>query len=455
MSQTLARDQHPAPGPPGLPLLGSVVALHRMGQVPFYTENWRSYGDVVRFRLGPFVAHILAHPDHIHQVLATNAANYTKGPSYDKVKHFLGSGLLTSEGAPWRRQRRLMQPAFTHRAAAAFGDEMVAAIETMLAAWAGAAAVGTPLVINREMGALTLAIIGRTIFSTDFGRDVHTILAGAADATTVLNQRLATFIDLPHFLPTPANRRFKHALHQFDTFVARLIAARRREGSARHDLLDRLLAARDEDDGSAMSDQQIRDEIVTLLFAGHETTAVALTWTFYLLAQHPEVEAQLHAEVAAVLGGRPPTVADIPALTFTRLVADEAMRLYPPVWTFPRAATDADEIGGYTIPAGSLIFPTQFLTHRHPDFWEEPARFDPERFRPERAAQRHRYAYYPFGGGPRTCIGIHFALVEIVLTIAAIVQRYRLHHRPGPPIAPKSIVTLHPARDVMMTLEVR
>lgn len=444
-----------APGPRGVPLLGSVLDLKRRGQVRFYLENWHAYGDIVRFRLGPLVAHILAHPDHIYYVLASNAQNYSKGPGYAKAQQVIGNGLLTSEGDLWRRQRRLMQPPFTYRSVLQLTGEMSEAIEAMLRRWQTVAESGAVLVVNQEMARLALTIIGKTIFSTDLEDRVRPILKATLEATSFVNRRLASFFDIPLIIPTPANRRFKNAVRTFDMVVYQLIEARRRQDRESPDLLDRLLSAHDDETGVAMNDRQIRDEIMTMLLAGHETSAVALTWTWYLLARHPEVEARLHTELAAALGGRIPDVADLAALPYTRMVVQEAMRLYPPVWTFPRAAIGDDEIGGYHIPAGSLIFPSQYLTHRHPDFWEHPELFDPERFTSERSEKRAHYAYYPFGGGQRTCIGIHFAMVEVCLVLAMVAQRYYLRLLPGPPIEPVSMVTLHPSHDLLMTLEVR
>jgi cytochrome P450 len=431
-----------------------VPELQRRGQVCFFLESWRAYGDIVRFRLGPFVGHILAHPDHIQQVLAGNAHNYSKGPSYAKAQSVIGCGLLTSEGDLWRRQRRLVQPSFTQRSTLPLAGTMISTIEAMLGRWEIAARDRTVLAINREMAQLALTIIGQTIFSADLDDVVQAILTAAVDVSAFVNHRLASFLDVPLALPTPANRRFKRAVRSFDTVVYQLIAARRGQQRDTTDLLDRLLEARDED-GRSMPDQQIRDEVLTLLLAGHETSAIALSWIWYLLAQYPEVEHSLHAELAAVLGDRRASADDLALLPYTRMVVEETLRLYPPVWTFPRAAIADDLIGGYYIPAGSLIFPSQYLTHRHPDFWENPGRFEPERFTPERSAHRARYAYYPFGGGPRSCIGSHFAMLELCLVVATVAQRFHLSLRPGPPIEPMSMVTLHPSRDILMTVEAK
>jgi cytochrome P450 len=450
-----APSPRPAPGPPGLPFLGSYLEIRRRGQIGFYLESWHRYGDIIRFRLGPLVVHIIAHPDHVHHVLAGRSDNYIKGWSYTKLRIVAGLGLLTSEGELWRRQRRLIQPPFTQRSVARLGPDMNEAIDAMLARWQVASDSGTPLAIDREMAALGLSIIGKTIFGTDLSTDMRSILDAVADALAFVNRRLASFLDVPLAVPTPANRRFKRAMARFDAVVYGLIEERRRRVSDESDLLGALLAARDPETGEAMSDRQIRDEVITILIAGHETSALALSWTWYLLAQHPEVEDRLLAELATVLAGRPPTIDDVPALTYTRMVAEEAMRLYPPVWTFSREAVADDEIAGYYIPGGSIIFLSQYLTHRHPDFWERPEEFDPERFSPERAKDRPHYVYFPFGFGSRGCLGFHFAMLELCLTLASVAQRYRLRSLPGPSIEPRSRITLHPSRDLLMTVTAR
>jgi cytochrome P450 len=273
-----------------------------------------------------------------------------------------------------------------------------------------------------------------------------------AEACAFINRRLAAIVDLPLWVPTPSNQRFNRAIRTLDQIIAGIIGERRQHPQATRDLLDRLLAARDEATGAAMSERQIRDEVVTVFFAGHETSAQTLSWLWYLLAQNPEVEQQLHEELALVLGGRAPRVADLPRLAYTRLVVMETMRLYPAVWTFPRQAIADDTIAGYHIPAGSLMFPAPYMTHRHPTFWEEPAVFDPERFAPARLARQHDYAYYPFGGGKRTCIGSHFAMQQIQLVVATVAQRYRLRLIPDQVIEPRSAITLHPAHGLRMTL---
>lgn len=452
ISQRLGR----APGPPGHFLLGNIPDNLRLGQIRFFDENWRRYGDLVRFRLGPYVCHIVVHPDHVRQVLAQNRQNYVKGLGYAKTKDLLGEGLLTNEGAVWQRQRRVMQPAFTVHGVEPFATRIVEATHELLNRWDEILDTGDGTAqtvdVHREMLNLAMRIIGTTMFGVDEGTTIGALVDAYESACAVLNQRLATFLELPHFIPTPLHRRFARAVRTLDRLVSEIVTARRKQPDGHADLLATLLSARDPETGAGMDPRQIRDELVTLFFAGHETSALALCWAWHLLGQHPEVEARLHAELAAVLDDRPPTVADLPHLPYTRMVLEETVRLYPPVWTFPRQAIAADMLSGYPIAAGSLIFPTQYLTHRHPDFWEDPERFDPERFAPERSAGRHPYAYYPFGGGPRTCVGIHFAQLETRLVLATIAQRFRLRPVPGHVVAPTSLITLHPAGGLPMTL---
>ncbi len=437
-----------------MPVLGSALDLQRRGQVAFFVESWRAYGDVVRFRLGPFVAHILAHPDHIHHVLVRNASNYPKGPSYAKMRPALGSGLATSEGALWRRQRRLIQPPFTHSSVLRLATQITEALDSALSDWHRTVSDRRVIAINREMAHLSLTVLLRTIFGSDDGVNARPILEATMVVGSFLNRRLASFVDIPLAVPTPANRRFNKALQGFDSSINKLVQARRARSDTGTDLLGALLSARDSETGMAMSNRQVHDEVFTILLAGHETVALGLTWTSYLLARHPHVENRLQAELATRLAGRSPAVEDLPALPYTRMVLEEAMRLYPPIWAVPRAALAEDEIAGYHIPAGSLIFASQYLAHRHPDFWESPATFDPERFAPDRA-ERARRAYFPFGEGARSCMGVHFAMVEMCLVLATVAQRYRLRLVDGAPIEPTSMVSLHPSRDVLAIVETR
>ena len=317
--------------------------------------------------------------------------------------------------------------------------------------------------VNAAMLTLALDVIGRTMFSQALEHQSQELVAAFAQAVTSVGDRITAAFDLPLAIPTPANRRLRRALRLPDRRLYALIAARRQqrvsgghsEVEDRPDLLARLLDARDPESGAAMSLRQVRDEVVTIFFAGHETIAQTLTWAWYLLGQHPTVEEQLHAELDAVLCGRAPTAADLPRLRYTRMVLDETLRLYPAVWAIPRGAVADDVIGGYAIPAGSMVFPFTYAAHRHPQVWPEPERFDPGRFAPEVTAARPACSYLPFGAGPRACIGQTFALQEALIVLALVAQRYRLRLAPGQLVVPHSAITLGPQGGLHMTVQRR
>jgi cytochrome P450 len=439
-----------APGPRG-GILGSLDLMRK--PIPFLMKTFAQYGDVVHYRVLNSHVYLIAHPDGVQHVLQGNHRNYDKSSfDYQLLKRQLGEGLLTSDGPLWLRQRRLIQPVFHRNRVAALGDMMTDITLEMLEQWDAPAREGRPFDVAAEMMRLTLRIVGRALLSLEMGAQADTV----ARSVTTLNEAFGEFnlIDVfAPFIPTARSRRLKAAVGTLDAIVYGIIAERRRTDVDQGDLLSMLLAARDEETGEGMSDQQLRDEVLTLILAGHETTANALAWTFYLLSQNPEAECKLGAEVREVLSGRAPTSADLANLNYTRMVIDESMRIYPPAWAVSRAATEDDEIGGFRIPKGAVVTPSQFVTHRHPGFWEEPERFDPERFTPERSERRPRFAYFPFGGGPRLCIGNTFALTEAGLVLAAVAQRYRLRLMPGHPIEMQPLVTLRPRYGVRVILE--
>jgi cytochrome P450 len=444
-----------APQPPGLPLLGNFVALQRKGQLQYNFDNWRQYGDIVRLQLGPYTAHTVAHPDYIRHVLIDNRQNYSRGRGYEPLKLLTGLGLLTNEGESWQRQRRLIQPAFTPKAVPQYAGAIAESVGAMLTRWSRIGARGAVLDINVEMLSLDFNIIGRTMFSLDLDAEARELVKAFTTAVPLVGARITAAVDIPLRVPTPANRRLVRAVRTLDTRIYGIMAGRAKSGPRHGDLLDKLLAARDAEHGGAgMSPRQVRDEVMTIFFAGHETIAQTLSWAWYLLAQHPVVEEALHAELAT-LNGRPPTVADLPKLAYTRMVIEETMRLYPAVWAIPRGTLGDDAIGGYDIPAGSMMFPAPYLAHRHPAFWDDPERFDPTRFTPERVAARPAGAYLPFGAGPRACIGQNFAMQEALLVLATVAQRYRLRLVPGHPVVPHSAITLSPRYGVRMTLAAR
>ena len=409
------------------------------------------YGEYVHIKAGPYHGCLVSDPSAIRHVLQDNARNYHKSPLYDRLRDSLGNGLLTSEDSSWLRQRRLAQPAFHRQRLAAMADAMVACTDQMLERWDRIAPRGDTIDVVAEMMALTQAIIVRTMFSADLGATAEIVNR----TWPIINRRIGeTFwsTKLETTLPLPANRRFWRALRELEGVVYRIIADRRQSRREEEDLLSMLLSARDEETGAGMTDRQLRDEVVTMLLAGHETTSLALSWTYYLLSRHPGVERGVVDEVGRVIGNGRPAFAHVDRLTFTRRVIEESLRLYPPAWGFSRRALSDDEIGGYVIPKGSLVFLIPFVVHRRPKLWPEPERFDPDRFAPEHETARPRFSYIPFGGGPRGCIGNQFAMVEALLIVAAITQRFRIELVPDQDIRPEPLITLRPAPGIRASL---
>jgi cytochrome P450 len=440
-----------APGPRGYPLLG-VLAAAWQDPLQFFLNAALRYGDVVSMRMGLHQVYLISHPKHIQHVLQDNFHNYRKGGRIDAIKPLFGEGLTTSEGDLWRRQRDRIQPAFHPQQIAGLAAVMTDATGVMLERWQRAAERRQPLDMAAEMMRLTREIAFRALFGADVRGEADEVGRALAAVLEHINHRAWALLDLSERLPTPRNRRFQHALRRLDALVYRMIRERRQGGQSSGDLLSALLWARDRETGEGMSDGQLRDEVLTLFVAGHQTTASALAWTWVLLSTHPGVEHRLKAELIGVLGGRPPTYGDLPNLTYTRMVIEEALRLYPPTWITARTPKEDDEIGGYRIPANSVILLSPYVTQRHPTFWEDPEVFDPERFAPTRPADRPRYAYFPFGGGPRICIGKGFALMETQLIVAMVAQKYHLSLVPGYPVEPEPAITLHPRYGVQMSI---
>jgi enediyne biosynthesis protein E7 len=439
-----------APGPPGHFLLGNLREFRRdvLGLV---VSSAAEYGDVVRCRLGPQVVHLINHPDAIAQVLQKRAANYDKRTrSSSSIKSVTGDSLLTCNGEFWKRQRRMDQPAFHHRQIAGFADQMTAAAARMLDRWQ---AGPQTLDIASEMAHLTYSIVGQTLFSFDTHSDAETVEQAMRVILPHVFNRLGNLINPPLWLPTPANRRFSRSLAAVDQVVYRIIHQHRLaqdRGEPDHDLLAMLMRARDAETGAGLDDSQLRNETITFLLAGHETTANALTWIFYLISQHPAVEQQLLEEITNVLAGKTPTLADIPQLPYTKSVIQESMRLYPPIWIIERRVIQQDVICGYTLPAGSAVVISPYALHRHPTFWQDPEKFDPTRFHagvPE--------AYIPFGAGPRFCIGNEFAMLEAQLITVMVLQAFQLKLVPGHPVEPQPDITLRSKHGMKMTLHPR
>jgi len=418
----------------------------------FFTDCARRYGDVVSVRLGAWPALLLNHPEHFEYVLVENSRNFIKHTFFWRhVSDIFGRGLVTNEGAPWLRQRRLMQPAFHRERVAGYGATMVEYAERMLDVWD---AEGVPTRdVHRDMMQLTMEIATKTLFGADLSEGAAAEVGAAFDgAVEEIARRFRRPLKIPPWIPLPSNRRYTRAVARIDRLVYDFVEQKRRNrGEGGHDLLSMLMAARDED-GSAMDEKQIRDEAVTIFLAGHETTAIALAWTFYLLGLHPEAEARLAREIGAVLGDRPPQTADLARLPFLSHVVTESMRLYPPAYAFGREAVAACEIGGYPVPAGTTIFLSPWVVHRDQRWFDDPLAFRPERWENDLAKKLPRFAYLPFGGGPRMCIGNSFALMEAALVLASVVRRYRLAPRPGRSVQPFPSITLRPRDGTPMTV---
>jgi cytochrome P450 len=435
-----------APGPRFRTPFG-FLSIMRRDPLGFLLQCVRDYGDVVHVRFPPWSMVLLANPRDVRHVLQDNHKNYWKGNLFGKLKRVAGEGLVFSDGDLWRRQRQLAQPAFHRQRIAALADMMTATTAELLARWDAPGATTRPLDVAAEMSHLTLAIVTRALFGTDLGEDEDDFCRAVTGGMTYANHLMNHLFTPPLFVPTRANLRGRRAIAGIDRVVWKVVERRRREGGDRGDLLTMLLGA--------MDDRQLRDEVVTFMVAGHETTAMSLAWTWHLLSGHPAVERRLHAELETVLGSRPPTLDDLPALAYCRMILDEAMRLYPPAWATARESYHDDVIGGFHVPARTAVTVSPYVTHRLPELWEHPEGFDPERFSPERSAGRPDYAYFPFGGGPRGCIGRQFALMEGHLVLATIAQRYRLEGVPGHPVEPDPILTLRPRHGILMSLRRR
>jgi cytochrome P450 len=414
----------------------------------------RRFGDVVYFKIGPRRGYLITNPADVRHVLQDNARNYHKSPLYQKLQMSLGNGLLTSEDEFWLRQRRIAQPAFHRQRIAALAGVMAEAARDTAAEWQTIASGGRPVDVAEEMMRLTRTVVLRALLGADLGP----FAAKLDQAWIIINQHIGeSFWSLgiaDRFVPSKA-RRFQAARAVLREAVDHIISQRRRSPSDSADLLAMLLSARDEETGEAMTDEQLRVEVTTFLLAGQETTSLALTWTWYLLSQHAGAQRRLEEEIDAVLDGRPPEYADLVNLPYTRMVIDEAMRLYPPAWGFSRQAMADDELGGFHLPKGWLAFVIPYVLHRLPAFWQDPEAFDPERFSPERSADRPKFVYLPFGAGPRQCIGNQFALIEAQLSVATLAQGYRLRLVPRHKVEPWPLITLRPRTGMPMIIERR
>jgi len=446
-----SRTLHCPPGPKGTPIMGVMREFNR-DSLGFIERAQRDYGDIVWMRFLYVPALFLYHPNEIEYVLSTNPRNFRKAMSLRSnfFQRLVGNGLLTSEGEEWKRQRRLSSPAFHRHRISAYADTMVDYTRRLTANWQ----IGEARDMHREMMRLTLEIVVRCLFSADVSNDVDHVGDTLKELVKPFAAQATLKWILDNRLPTPTHLRFNKFVKRIDDVVYRIIAERRASGRDEGDLLSMLLSARDED-GSQMTDQQLRDEVMTLFLAGHETTALTLTWTWYLLGKHPEVEKKFHDELDEVLGGRPATMADLPRLKFTEQIAKECMRLYPPAYGLGREAVDDCEIGGYQVPAGTQVFMFQWVTQRDARFFDRPDDFVPERWTSDFEESLPKYAYFPFGGGPRACIGASFAMMEMMLVLGTIGQKFCLTLEPARPVETYPAMSLRPKDAVMVTVHPR
>ena len=400
----------------------------------------RELGDTFTLRFGPYKMVVINRPEDIRHVLVKNHANYHKSPTYELLRPVLGNGLITSEGQFWRRQRKLAQPAFHHKSLIGFADTMTRLSLELADEWADAP---RGIDAHAAMMNLTLRIVGHTLMSTEFGGEASAIGKALTTVLGYVGKSEAQLI-LPKWFPLPGKYKAERATKELNSVVLRLIEERRESVEDHYDLLSMFMAATDDDDGAQMTDEQLRDELMTMILAGHETTANALSWTWYLLSRHPEVARKLRDELDEVLQGRAPTLADLAKLEYTECVIKESMRLFPPVWIVERQALADDNLGGYQIKKGTIVAISPWLLHHDETTYPNPDAFDPERFRPSAAADRDRYAYLPFSIGPRTCIGNAFAMMESKIILAVLAQRFDVAMRPGQTVTPEAGVTLRP-----------
>jgi cytochrome P450 len=452
MSET-GETSHKAPWAPGRQPIAGHIFRWRADPVALLSGAARE-GDVVRLSLMGDTF-LITHPAHVKHVLQDNNKNYVKGWVFDRIRPYWGESLLTAEGDVWMQQRRRVQPSFKREHTMSFAPIVTTRTAEMLARWETMASSQQELPLYQEMTELALVIIGDALFGMDLWTDASEMARAAQSALAVLKKRVAALAPLPLWVPTGDNRRFNGAMRLLNDRISSIIEQRRLAEGDGLNFLTMLMAARDTETGAAMTERQLHEEILGMLQQGHDTVGESLAWTWYLLSLHPEIERKLHLEIAAVIGDRVPVVADLARLPYATMIVQESLRVYPPVWVIPRDAINDDEIGGHRIRAGSTILLSPYLTHRRPEFWENPEAFDPDRFLSERQAERPRYSYFPFGGGPRLCMGVDMAMMEMLLIMVMVVQRYRLHLRWGHREEPECVLDMIPRNHVRATLHKR
>jgi cytochrome P450 len=436
------------PGPPNR-LFAMLFGALQQNPLEYFTELTRQYGDVWGMRIGRFRSLFINHPDLIEEVLVNKARLYHKGRILQANKYLFGEGLLTAEGDFWLRQRRLAQPAFHRQRIAAYAATMADYTGQMLASWRG----GEVRDIHQEMMNLALRIVGKTLFDADVTRDAREV-GETLDMLLKIAANFGRTVLVPLWVPSPRNLRAKAGVRRIERIIYRIIAERRESGQDTGDLLSTLLQVEDED-GTRMNDRQLRDETITLFLAGHETTASTLSWTWWLLAQNPGVEKRFHEELDGVLGGRRPTMDDLPKLTYLGHVLTESLRLYPPAWGMARLAEEEHEIAGYPVLPGYGVAMAQWVVHRDARWFDAPLEFRPQRWENGLAKQLPRFAYFPFGGGPRQCIGNTFALMEASVVLATIGQKFRFELVSGQDVRPMASITMRPKSGIRVRLRAR
>lgn len=438
------------PGPYQKPIFGNAGQLKDKDFLQFLQEMWWAYGDVVEIKLGPITQYLVAGHEEVHHIFVKNQKNYVKGMGYDGLRLLMGNGLVTSNGDTWRQQRRLMQPPFTPRAINEFTAMMVDVTQRLIDSWED----GQTLNMEYEMRTLTMSIISRAMFGVDIGDGMDELGDALQEVFAFIPDRAMSVLQFPLEWPLPKHQQHHRNMEIINNFITERINYGR-QNPQEETLLNRLLQARDEETGEGMDEQQLRDEVITLFFAGFETTALTLTWGWYLLAKNPEVRQALQVEVDEVLKDKQATVDDLFKLTYSRMVTDEVLRLYPPTAVVSRHNLEDDIVGGYHFPAGTAFIPSPYMVHRDPALWPNPEKFDPQRFTPENIAERPKSAYVPFANGQRICLGNNFALLEMVLAYAMISRTYELTLVDETPVEPILRSTTRPSREVVMIAKKR
>ncbi|MGE7668785.1 cytochrome P450 [Peribacillus sp. NPDC097077] len=449
----LDKDAHDSPtGPKGKIITGHTKEF-QSDTIGFLTRLAKEYGDVAKLRLGPFQnVYLISDPDLIKQILVTKQKSFLKSKDFDSLKPLIGEGLITSDKDFHMRQRRLIQPSFKKTHISNYAQDMIDITKEYISTWKN----GEERIITEDTMSLALGIVSKTMFSTELKDGYNLIGEPIDEVMKVAVKRMRNLFQLPLWIPTKSNREYKKVLERLDTVIYSIIEGRREDAKSHEDMLGILMEARDEVDGLGMSDRQVRDEVMTIFLAGHDTTATLLSWTLYLLSQNPEVEAKLFHEIDTVIGNRTPTPDDFMKLTYTQNIIWESLRIYPPLYVISRKAAEDVSIGNYHFKKGEMFLLSSYVMHHNPEYFDQPESFIPERFENNYLKTIPPFAYFPFGGGPRVCIGNHFALMEAVLVLACIAQQYRIklapdHHE----VKPLPLLTLRPKSGLRMIVEER